>query len=66
MNKQEHTNKKNQSMLDSLLCIIHRDGGHYIEEHGYQKAFADAIHKINNYHIIEDEYNKTAITTSKS
>ena len=33
-------------MLDSILCTIHRDGGHYIERHGYRKATKDAINKI--------------------
>ena len=28
--------------LMDLLCIIHRDGGHYIATHGYKKAYADA------------------------
>ena len=27
---------------DSLLAVIHRDGGHYIGEHGVTKAVADA------------------------
>lgn len=30
-------------MLNDLLCTIHRDGGQYINEHGYEKATADAI-----------------------
>ncbi|AUR85408.1 hypothetical protein NVP1074O_40 [Vibrio phage 1.074.O._10N.222.49.B7] len=34
-------------MLDNLLCTIHRDGGHYIEKHGYRKATNDAISKIS-------------------
>ena len=28
--------------LIGLLCLIHRDGGHYIQEHGLAKAVADA------------------------
>lgn len=28
--------------LNELLCVIHRDGGHYIAEHGEEKALADA------------------------
>jgi hypothetical protein len=34
--------------LSGLLCIIHRDGGHYIDKHGLDKALADA-------HLIWDE-----------
>jgi hypothetical protein len=30
-------------MLNELLAVIHRDGGHYIAEHGLQKAFDDAM-----------------------
>jgi hypothetical protein len=28
--------------LANLLARIHRDGGQYLEEHGYEKAVADA------------------------
>ena len=30
------------SMLRGLLCLIHRDGGHYLHQHGIDKAVADA------------------------
>lgn len=33
-------------MLDELLAVIHRDGGHYTLEHGYKKSFADAVAKV--------------------
>ena len=29
--------------LEDFLCIIHRDGGHYIEKHGLKKATEDAL-----------------------
>jgi len=32
-----------EATLENLLCVIHRDGGHYIAEHGLQKAFDDAL-----------------------
>jgi hypothetical protein len=32
-----------RATLENLLCIIHRDGGHYIAKHGLQKAFDDAL-----------------------
>ena len=42
--KTENDELKNRlSKLEDLLCIIHRDGGHYITEHGLQKAFEDAL-----------------------
>ncbi len=28
--------------IGELLCVIHGDGGHYIEEHGMKKAIEDA------------------------
>lgn len=31
-----------RALLGNLLAVIHRDGGHYIEEHGWEKACADA------------------------
>jgi len=32
-----------KATLEDILCVIHRDGGHYIAEHGIQKAFNDAL-----------------------
>jgi len=32
-----------KATLENLLCIIHRDGGQYISEHGIEKAFDDAL-----------------------
>ena len=34
------------SMLLNLLARIHRDGGHYVEEHGLDKALEDADAKV--------------------
>jgi hypothetical protein len=34
------------SMLRNLLARIHRDGGHYIEQHGLDKALEDAEAKV--------------------
>jgi hypothetical protein len=34
------------SMLRNLLARIHRDGGHYIEQHGLEKALEDAGAKV--------------------
>ena len=30
-------------MLGELLAVLHRDGGHYVEEHGLPRAVADAM-----------------------
>ena len=29
--------------LLNLLAVIHRDGGHYVNDHGLKKAIEDAI-----------------------
>lgn len=36
-----------ESHLNDLLAVIHRDGGHYQEEHGTHKAVVDAIAVIH-------------------
>lgn len=40
--------KEKELWLDNLLCTIHRDGGHFIRENGYKKAYDVAIDKIVN------------------
>jgi predicted RNA-binding Zn-ribbon protein involved in translation (DUF1610 family) len=35
-----------ETMLRNLLARIHRDGGHYVEAHGIDKALADADAKV--------------------
>ena len=47
------TNPVDQRLID-LLCRIHRDGGHYIAEHGLDKAIADADNKIAQLHASRD------------
>lgn len=34
--------EESERMLNELLAVIHRDGGHYQSEHGLQKAYKDA------------------------
>lgn len=31
-----------KKMLYNLLCVTHRDAGHYIEKYGIEKAYRDA------------------------
>jgi hypothetical protein len=33
-------------LLENLLAIIHRDGGHYTHKHGLEKAVKDAKEEI--------------------
>ena len=40
--------------LVNLLCRIHRDGGHYIAEHGLEKAVADADVKVAELNAMSD------------
>ena len=35
--------KEHKRHLLNLLAIIHRDGGHYVAEHGLDKAVQDAM-----------------------
>jgi hypothetical protein len=37
-----------QQELGNILCLIHRDGGDYISEHGWRKAIDDATLKVAN------------------
>lgn len=46
--------KENQS-FGNVLAIIHRDGGHYITEHGHDKASKDAIKIVLNLRAQLDE-----------
>jgi hypothetical protein len=48
-----------KATLENILCIIHRDGGHYIAEHGIQKAFDDALEI--HYRLREAEENLSTI-----
>ena len=40
------SDKERAKMFIDLMCVIHRDGGHYMAEHGEKKAYDDAIEKI--------------------
>ena len=44
-------------ILESLLAIIHRDGGHYTAAHGIPKSVEDAITIVANERL--DNKNKT-------
>lgn len=35
-----------RDLLNNLLATIHGDGGHYVSEHGLDKAVEDAIRKV--------------------
>jgi len=34
--------KELKTLLGNLLARIHRDGGHYVQKHGWEKATLDA------------------------
>lgn len=50
-----------ETLLLDLLAVLHRDGGHYVGEHGLRKAYNDAIDKaLKAYHSLDslrDYYN---------
>jgi len=33
--------------LYDLICLIHMDNGQYLSDHGYEKAYADAVEVLN-------------------
>ena len=39
--------------LNNLLAVIHRDGGHYTQEHGIEKSAKDAEKKIYWWEIFQ-------------
>ena len=41
-NQTVRISRKAYMQIIELLCIIHRDGGHYIADHGFNKAVKDA------------------------
>lgn len=38
-----------------LLCVIHRDGGQYLNEHGFAKAVSDAEEICHRWKSLDDE-----------
>lgn len=46
--------EKSYRYFSDLLAVIHGDGGHYQAMHGDEKAFVDAIFKLNNLRSYAD------------
>jgi len=44
--------------LGELLAVIHRDGGHYQDEHGTPKAYRDALAIIHDLRATNDAMNE--------
>jgi hypothetical protein len=42
-----------EQKLRDLLAIIHKDGGHYTEQHGIKKSFDDAKNEYYRLRVIE-------------
>lgn len=40
-----------EQAIGDLLAIIHGDGGHYIETHGWKKACEDACEEVNKMRL---------------
>lgn len=51
----EEARVKAERERDDLLCRIHRDGGHYISEHGIEKACQDADVIVATLNVQKDE-----------
>lgn len=44
-----------KKLLNNLLAVIHRDGGHYSQEHGLEKSTRDAVRlTLNERHEAEE------------
>lgn len=50
----ERTRDQLQQTLYDLLARIHRDGGHYVVENGFEKAVEDAHELIVQAHVLQD------------
>ncbi len=44
-----------EAELAEILCVIHRDGGHYINENGLEKAYKDAFDVLYSWRSTFDE-----------
>jgi hypothetical protein len=42
------TETQDERDLRNLLAVIHRDGGHYVADHGMEKAVEDAMMLVPN------------------
>ena len=51
---EQSTQQEPDQRLVTLLCRIHRDGGHYLAEHGLDKAVADADIKVAELNAMSD------------
>lgn len=60
-NQQITINKLLQSRgyLYGLLAVIHRDGGHHCDYHGEETSVAEAMKKVSNWILLEDESNES-------
>lgn len=48
MDEQNFSDNDSRTLVD-MLCLIHGDGGHYIAEHGIEKAYDAALSKYYKY-----------------
>lgn len=44
-----------ERQLAEMLCIIHRDGGHYIQAHGVEKAYEDACIILHEWKVVPEQ-----------
>lgn len=53
-----------ESKLLSILCLIHRDGGHYTARHGLENSFISATVAIVNFISDSDSLHRLNKVTS--
>ena len=59
-------NEKEYQAAGNLLALIHRDGGHYLENVGFLNSCKDAEHKIISERMVIAEYERRLILLLKS
>ena len=42
--------------VSNLLAVIHGDGGHYIDQHGWKKATDDAIEVVTSLRVARESH----------
>lgn len=52
-----------ENLLGSLLAVIHGDGGHYIDDHGWEKAVEDAYKIVvaNRYRLDNETVSRAVL-----
>lgn len=61
-----HTRDEVHHELAELLARIHRDGGHYVDQHGFAKAVEDAHELVVQAHVVADRRDDDRLAFAKA